>query len=65
MFTAKVAELHTKGVSPNGKYRFPVPTFMGQMPQHTDRTDSWEEFFSTAMMQLMAVIGNPKVLIQR
>ena len=55
-FTAKVAELHTKGVSPNSKYRFSVPTFMGQMPQYTAWTDSWEEFFTVSMQQLMAII---------
>ena len=55
-FTAKVAELHTKGVSPNGKYGFSVPTFMGQMPQYTAWTDSWEDFFSMSMQQLMAII---------
>lgn len=55
-FTAKVAELHTKGVSPNGKYGFSVPTFMGQMPQYTAWTDSWEEFFTNSMQQLMAII---------
>ena len=55
-FTAKVAELHTKGVSPTGKYGFSVPTFMGQMPQYTAWTDSWEEFFTNSMQQLMAII---------
>jgi protein-ribulosamine 3-kinase len=38
-FTAKVAELHTKGVSPTEKYGFPVPTYMGQMPQYTTWTN--------------------------
>ena len=55
-FTAKVAELLTKGVSPNGKYGFSVPTFMGQIPQYTAWTDSWEEFFTVSMQQLMAII---------
>lgn len=53
-FTAKVAELHTKGVSPYGKFGFSVPTFMGQMPQYNAWTDSWEEFFTMSMQQLMA-----------
>ena len=56
IFTAKVAELHTTGVSPNGKYGFSVPTFMGQMPQYTAWTDSWEEFFTMSIQQLMAII---------
>jgi protein-ribulosamine 3-kinase len=56
IFTSKVAEFHTKGISPNGKYGFPVPTFMGKMPQYTTWTDSWEEFFTNAMRKLMSVI---------
>lgn len=55
-FTAKVAELHMKGLSPNGKYGFSVPTFLGQMPQYTAWTDSWEEFFTNSMQQLMVMI---------
>ncbi|KAG8529000.1 uncharacterized protein KY384_006689 [Bacidia gigantensis] len=55
-FTAKVAELHTKGVSPNGKYGFAVPTFMGQMPQYITWTDSWEEFFTITVQRLMSNI---------
>ncbi|KAF8853504.1 hypothetical protein BDZ45DRAFT_748506 [Acephala macrosclerotiorum] len=37
-------------------YGFPVPTFMGKMPQYTTWTDSWEEFFTNAMRKLMSVI---------
>ena len=55
-FTAKVAELHSKSVSPNGEYGFSVPTYMGQMAQHTTWTKSWEEFFTLAMGQLMNII---------
>ena len=35
VFTKKVAELHSKSVSPNGEYGFAVPTYMGQMAQQT------------------------------
>jgi protein-ribulosamine 3-kinase len=55
-FTAKVAELHMKGVSPNGKYGFDVPTYMGQMPQYITWTDSWEEFFTNSLKCLMSLI---------
>ena len=55
-FVARVAELHIKGISPNGKYGFPVPTYMGQMPQYTTWTDSWEAFFTVSMERLMMVI---------
>lgn len=40
--------------------RVPSANIMGQMPQHTARTDSWKEFFSTTMMQPMAVIEEPQ-----
>jgi protein-ribulosamine 3-kinase len=55
-FVSKVAELHTKGVSPNGKYGFLTPTFMGRMPQYIEWTDTWEEFFTNAIKRLMSVI---------
>lgn len=32
--TFEVAELHMRSSSPNGKYGFPVPTYMAQMAQH-------------------------------
>ena len=43
---AKVAEMHRKSVSPNGKYGFVVPTNMGALSQPNNWTDSWEEFFT-------------------
>lgn len=42
---SSLAELHMNAVSPNGKYGFPVPTLQGTVPQYTEWTDSWEEFF--------------------
>lgn len=44
-FTETLAELHTKGVSPNGKYGFEVPTYKGTIPQYTEWHDTWEESF--------------------
>jgi protein-ribulosamine 3-kinase len=43
---AKLAELHNKGISPNGKYGFPVPTYQGALQQPNTWTDSWEKFFT-------------------
>ena len=51
--TAGLAELHTKGLSPNGKYGFPVPTLQGTIPQYTEWTDSWEEFFTNSIKLVM------------
>lgn len=42
---AKVAELHEKGLSPNGKYGFSVPTYQSKWPQPVEWKESWEEFF--------------------
>lgn len=55
-FTANVAELHANSSSPNGKYGFPVPTYLGQMPQYNTWTDSWEEFFTRSLERLMTTI---------
>jgi protein-ribulosamine 3-kinase len=38
-----------KGLSPNGKYEFSVPTLQGTIPQYTEWTDSWEEFFTNSI----------------
>ena len=55
-FTTTVAELHAKSSSPNGKYGFPLPTYLGQMPQYHTWTDSWEVFFTRSMERLMTTI---------
>lgn len=55
-FVSKVAELHAKSVSPNGKYGFSTLTCMGTMPQFVEWTDNWEEFFTNTMKQLMSVV---------
>jgi protein-ribulosamine 3-kinase len=41
-----VAKLHELGISPNGKFGFPVITFQGRLPQNTFECDTWEESFS-------------------
>jgi protein-ribulosamine 3-kinase len=45
-FPAKLAELHRKSVSPDGKYGFPVTTYHGNTPIHHGWSDSWEEYFT-------------------
>ena len=44
-FTSKIAELHRKSYSPFNMYGFAVPTLQGTIPQYTEWTDSWEDFF--------------------
>lgn len=48
---AKLAELHMKGISPNGKYGFLVPTNQGALVQPNSWTDSWEKFFSEMLQR--------------
>ena len=50
---ASLADLHMKGLSPNGKYGFSVPNFQGTIPQYTAWTDTWEEFFSNSLKLVM------------
>lgn len=51
--SALLAELHQKGVNPEGKYGFPVPTLQGTIPQYTDWEDSWETFFFKSIQVVM------------
>ena len=51
--SSSLAELHRKTSSPNGKYRFSVPTLQGTIPQYTEWTDSWEDFFAESMKLVM------------
>ncbi len=51
-FMAAIADLHMKGLSPNGKYGFHIPTFQRSMPQYTEWSDSWEEFFSNSIKRV-------------
>lgn len=46
IFPKLVAELHTRGVSPNGKFGFPLATYQGRLPQDPSETDTWEECFA-------------------
>lgn len=48
-FTSMLAELHTKGLSPNGKYGFDVPTYKGTVPQYTTWHNTWEESYYHSM----------------
>ena len=45
-FPAMLAKLHKNGVSPTGKFGFPVTTYQGRLPQDTSECDTWEECFS-------------------
>ena len=50
-FPAMVAQLHKNGVSPTGKFGFPVTTYQGRLPQDTTECDTWEEYFSRGIQR--------------
>lgn len=52
-FTARLAELHQKSKSPNGKFGFHVTAYSGNLPQKTDWEESWEVFFLKIMRQAL------------
>jgi protein-ribulosamine 3-kinase len=48
-FMASLADLHARTVSPNNKYGFSIPTYQRAMPQYTEWTESWEDFFTNSL----------------
>lgn len=50
---ASLAKLHREGVNPEGKYGFPVLHVRGTLPQYTGWEDTWEDFFTKAIIQEM------------
>ncbi|KAL8866362.1 MAG: hypothetical protein Q9174_006349 [Haloplaca sp. 1 TL-2023] len=52
-FAKSLATLHTITSSPTGLYGFHVSSSQGKIPQFSDWTDTWEEFFSRTLQQLV------------
>ena len=48
-FTARLAELHCKSNSPEGKFGFHMTTFNGNLPQLGGWESSWETYFTKSM----------------
>lgn len=53
-FASLVAELHKRGVSPDGKFGMPYVTYGGNAPQQFPVTDDWEECFTTGIRAIFA-----------
>ncbi|KAL8907432.1 MAG: hypothetical protein Q9207_001402 [Kuettlingeria erythrocarpa] len=51
-FPAKMAELHKRGNSPNGKFGFPVTTYHGNTAIEHAWTETWEEYFTVTTKAL-------------
>lgn len=47
-----LADLHMNGVNPDGNYGFYVPSFQGTIPQYTEWTVSWQDFFSNSIKHI-------------
>ena len=54
-FCAKLAALHTKSESSNGKFGFHITTYNGDLPQENSFTDTWEEFFVNGFKHMLAL----------
>ena len=52
-FPAKLAELHRKGTSENGKYGFPCRTYHGNTSLDHGWADTWEEYFTSRTKVLL------------
>ncbi|RAK75405.1 uncharacterized protein BO72DRAFT_408180 [Aspergillus fijiensis CBS 313.89] len=48
-FAARLAALHSRSVSPTGRFGFHVVTHNGNLPQRTEWEDSWEVFFAKSL----------------
>ncbi|KAI4157969.1 MAG: hypothetical protein LQ342_007863 [Letrouitia transgressa] len=45
-FASRIAELHQKGLSPNGMFGFPVPTVLGKLERTVIWEKSWAKSFT-------------------
>ncbi|KAJ6000277.1 hypothetical protein N7481_000686 [Penicillium waksmanii] len=52
-FTTKVAQLHSKGKSPNGKFGFHVPTVLGIFERTVKWESSWAQCFTNQLCDVM------------
>jgi fructosamine-3-kinase len=54
-FTARVAEMHRKGTSPNGMFGFPVIICDGKITHNTEWESSWAVFFSKLLRTTLEI----------
>ncbi len=54
-FARELAKLHKESSSPNNMFGFHITTCNGQLPQDNAWTESWEEFFSNGIQQLLGM----------
>lgn len=58
IFCESVARLHRDSVSPNGKYGFPITTYMSPLPHDNTWCDTWEEYFKRGMIRMLDLERN-------
>ena len=54
-FCKRVAALHCKSTSPNGKFGFHVVTYNGDLPQDNNYTDTWESCFTNGFHHMITL----------
>ncbi|KAH9909773.1 Fructosamine/Ketosamine-3-kinase [Xylariomycetidae sp. FL2044] len=54
-FPMLLAEMHRRGVSPDGKFGMPFITYSGRNPQYFPPSDTWEECFSKGLRTVFAM----------
>ncbi|KAI0159779.1 Fructosamine/Ketosamine-3-kinase [Xylariaceae sp. FL1272] len=54
-FPKKLAGMHKRGMSPDGKFGMPYVTFSGRNPQYFPPSESWEECFSKGLDLIFAM----------
>ncbi|KAH9889620.1 Fructosamine kinase-domain-containing protein [Xylariomycetidae sp. FL2044] len=52
-FAARLAEMHQKSISPEGKFGFHVTTYSGNLPQVVEWEHSWEAFFAKSLRKAL------------
>ncbi|THV98932.1 hypothetical protein D6D27_01240 [Aureobasidium pullulans] len=52
-YPQKVAQMHKKGLAPDGRYGFHVQDMCALLPMYVTKSDSWEDFFSKYMRHFM------------
>ncbi len=55
LFCARLAEIHSKSVSPTGKFGFAVPNCHGKILQSNDWDENWASFFTKLLLSFLQI----------
>ncbi|KFY41717.1 hypothetical protein V494_02823 [Pseudogymnoascus sp. VKM F-4513 (FW-928)] len=54
-FCAKLAALHSRSRSPNGKFGSHVTTYNGDLPQENGYADTWKQFYISGFKHMLTI----------